>query len=49
MIKSVVREHKWIPEVIDKLFLDDYDHRGLLYWYNDIDEVNKELKKKSKK
>jgi hypothetical protein len=46
MIVSVVREHHWAPEIIGALFVDDGDHHGLEFWYNDVLEVSNELKKK---
>jgi len=45
MIVSIVREHHWTPEVINGLYLDDADHFGLEFWYNDIKRVTEELKK----
>lgn len=49
MIKSIVREHHFPPKVIDAFFLDEIDYRGLEFWYNDIVEVDKEIKSKQKK
>ena len=46
MIKSVVREHHWAPDTLGVLFYDREDYLGLLYWYEDIIEVHKELKNK---
>jgi len=46
MIRSVVRDSKWIPEVVDNLFIDDSDWHGLTYWYNDLKEVHKEMNSK---
>ncbi len=46
MIKSVVREHHWPPHVIESLYHDGIDFFGLKYWYDDIIEVDKELKSK---
>ncbi len=46
MIKSVVRENKWTPKLIDGLYLDDADHFGLYYWYLDVKEVSQSLKSK---
>jgi hypothetical protein len=43
MIVSVVREHHWKPAEISGLFLDDEDHLGLIYWYNDVKECSKEV------
>jgi len=46
VIKTVVREHHWRPSEIESLYLDGTDFFGLLYWYEDISEVNNELKTK---
>jgi hypothetical protein len=46
MVKSIVREHKWSPSVIDNLYVDSLDYQGLIFWYEDVNEVIKELKKK---
>jgi len=44
----VVREHHWTPQKIESLYLDDADFFGLIYWFNDIREVNEELKNPKK-
>lgn len=49
MIKSVVREHHWSPEVISSLYLDGVDYFGLEWWYNDSKEVEESLKSKKPK
>lgn len=46
MIVSVVREHHWPPDVIGGLFVDALDHRGLIFWYNDVRDCVEEIKKK---
>lgn len=47
MIKTVVREHHWLPDQIAALsFYDPDDPNGLEYWYNDILEVHEQLKNK---
>jgi hypothetical protein len=46
MLKSVVREYKFTPSDIDKLYLDDIDYHGLVYWYNDVLQIQKDLKSK---
>jgi hypothetical protein len=46
MIKTVVREHHWSPEIVGDLFINGYDHESLEYWYDDCVEANAELKKK---
>lgn len=45
MVRTIVREHHWSPEVMSSLFHDGVDYFGLLYWYEDIKAVVKELKK----
>tara|TARA_R110002167_G_scaffold110087_4_gene280347 strand:+ start:10850 stop:10987 length:138 start_codon:yes stop_codon:yes gene_type:complete len=44
-VKTVVREFKWEPSVIDDMFIDDADYKGIKYWYDDIIDVHKQLKK----
>lgn len=46
MVKSVIREFKWSPTVINELFIDDADYLGLEYWYNDALEIQKSINKK---
>ena len=46
MVKTVVGEHHWTPQVIDDLFIDDVDYKGLFYWYDYSKEMNDNLKKK---
>ncbi len=46
MVKSVIRVHHYPPSVIDELFLDEKDHHGLEWLYNDILDEQNELKKK---
>lgn len=48
MIASVVREYKWSPDIIGDLFFDAEDYFGLVYWYNDIEEIHKDFKAKNK-
>lgn len=48
MIKTIVREHHWTPEHISSLFHDGIDYFGLIYWYNDVVDTVKELKKDNK-
>jgi hypothetical protein len=49
MIRNVVREHSWSPDIIGDLFIDDQDYRGLEYWDTDVVKLNKELQPKKKK
>lgn len=46
MVKTVIREHHYSPQVIDGLYLDDIDYHGLVWLYNDIKQVHSELKEK---
>jgi hypothetical protein len=46
MIKTVVREHHWTPDRVDQLYVDEVDHHGIEFWYNDIKEVHNKLKDK---
>lgn len=48
IIKTVVREYKWPPEVIGGFFFDDHDFDGIEYWYEDILKVNTELESRNK-
>lgn len=49
MMVSVAREFKWSPGILGDLFFDDQDYKGLIFWYKDVEEMNKQLKDKSKK
>lgn len=49
MIRSVVREHHWSPQIVGDFFIDGEDMEGLEFWYNDLNESHKELKKLNKK
>lgn len=44
MVKTLIRFHHWLPEKIDGLYLDDIDHFGIEYLYDDIVEYNNEIK-----
>ncbi len=46
MVKSVVRQYNWTPEIINSLYLDDADYFGLKWWYKDVLEVTEQLKSK---
>jgi len=49
MIKSVVREHKWLPTQIGSFFIDDCDMMGLEFWHNDCKEIAEAAKPKKDK
>lgn len=46
MISSVVRETHWPPDIIGGFFIDNQDHHGLRFWYEDFKEMHDELNKK---
>lgn len=46
-IVSVVNTYRWAPDIIDVLYVDDYDHHGLIYWYNAAKEQNDAINKKT--
>jgi len=48
VVVTVAGEFKWTPDQIDKLWLDDADYHGLIYWYNYVKELNESLKPKPK-
>ena len=46
MIMSIVDYHHWPPTEISKMFCDDYDFKGLVYWYNELLRIEKLAKAK---
>jgi hypothetical protein len=46
MVRSIVRNYHWPPDVFGGLFIDAMDHNGLVYWYNDIKAQEPPAKKK---
>ena len=48
MIYSVVMQLRWSPYEIDSLYLDDQDHWGLEYWYENIKDYSKQLETAAK-
>lgn len=49
MIKTVVRNFKWTPDVIGEMYCDDEDFYGIDYWYKDIQEQHAEIDAKNNK
>lgn len=45
MIKTVVREHHWLPDQIDSLFTDEHDFHGLEFWFKDVEYCYSKLPK----
>lgn len=41
-----MREYKWTFLIIDQMYLDDEDHKGLIYWFEDVKEMIAEMNKK---
>lgn len=39
-----MREHHWAPSEVGALFFDAEDIHGLDFWYNDVKNVNDEIK-----
>ena len=46
VIISVAQEMRYTPEVIDRMYVDDIDHHGIMFWYNHFKEQRAELDKK---
>jgi hypothetical protein len=46
MFVSLTREHHWPPSVLEGLFFDAEDYLGLYFWFNDLKEVEEEMKKR---
>ena len=44
MVKNVINEYKWSPQIIGDFFFDAEDHLGLWYWQDEIEKMNKEFK-----
>ncbi len=47
IIKTVIEHFKWEPAAIGRLFWDNRDYEGLLYWYEYVLDYNRELKRKN--
>lgn len=47
IIRSIVREHHWTPDTIDRFYFDYIDHHGLLFWFEDLQEMDKQINKKT--
>jgi len=48
MIVTVARYFYFSPFVLDRLYLDAQDHKGLAFWYNDAKQQSKEIEQQSK-
>lgn len=44
MAKSVALEFHWPPHVLGGLFIDDWDYKGLTYWYNTCKDIKPKKK-----
>ena len=45
MIVSIARNYYWTPDEIEKLFVDSIDYKGLVFWYDDALEMQREINK----
>jgi hypothetical protein len=45
IIKSIVSSYHWTIDKIDILFCDENDYYGIGFWYNELVEESKQLKK----
>ena len=43
-IKSVVRHAQFSPDEIAKLYVDEINFHGLIYWYNDAKHAAQQVK-----
>ena len=41
-----IEKFNWTPKTIDKMFCDDFDFKGLIYWYSELRRIDKEMKQK---
>lgn len=37
MVKTVVRAHSWLPFDVYRMYLDDQDALGLVFWFEDVE------------
>lgn len=44
VIKSLVDYHHWTPNEINEMYCDDFDFKGLIYWYDELVRINKKNK-----
>lgn len=45
MMKSIARVFHYSPFEMEQMYLDEIDHLGLIFWYNDSIEFQKEIAK----
>lgn len=45
---SIVDYHHWPPSEIEKMFVDDLDFKGIVYWYDELVRLNKIMKQQQK-
>ena len=48
MIFSVGMQQKWLPEIIDSLYVDAQDHFGLEYWYDNVKKYAQQIETAAK-
>lgn len=44
MIKTVVGQYHWPPDIIGGLYYDKQDYHGLPWWYDEVGRLVKEIK-----
>lgn len=42
---SIARQYYWSPDVLGDLFFDAIDQDGLLFWWEDIQDIKRNLPK----
>lgn len=42
IIKSIARVYRWTVADIERLFFDEIDYHGIIYWFNDAKEYIKQ-------
>lgn len=46
IVVSVVMHLYWKPDYLQSLYMDDEDEFGLIFWYKEIQEIEKEEEKR---
>ena len=41
VIKSIVDYYHWTPKTIAKMYCDDFDFKGINYWYDELIRIEK--------
>jgi hypothetical protein len=46
MIMSIVDAYHWTPKTIENMYCDDYDFKGIVYWYDELVRIDKKINSK---